>query len=117
MPVRVNTIHKPSEEMRDCRRTIDDEAALRASLRLQATPEYVESQVERLDAAIEALEAQKAALLARQAQADEEVAASYARSDAAHRRYLVLKHRKKIERMEELMQIIQDLTKKATEEN
>jgi len=116
VPVRINSIHKPSDEMRELRQVIEDEAALRASIRLQSSPEYVEDQLERLDAAIAALEAQKAGIRERRDNADTALAASEARSDTARRRYALLKHRNKINRFEKLLAKIDEI-KSNLEEN
>ena len=109
MPVRVNSIQTPREEMAELQVYIEHEREARRSLKISLNPEYYSTQKEYLEQQIAVLQGKLNTLTDRFNSGEEEIQASYDRQKRLESRYNSLKHRDKIERMEQLAKQIEEI--------
>lgn len=109
MAVRVNSIQTPREEMAELQVCIEHEREARRSLRISLSPEYYSAQKEYLEQQIAVLQGKLDTLNDRFNSGENELEASYARQKRLECRYNSLKHRDKIERMEQLAKQIEEI--------
>ena len=109
MAVRTNKIHSPKEEMAELKTAIEHEKSVRRSLKISADTSYYQSQKEYLDQQIAAFQAKLAILNQRYEQSEALIAESHEREHKYRTRYLSLKHRDKILRIEQLKAEIEQL--------